>query len=583
MAVLATGRTLALANKESLVVGGPLVTSAAAPDQIVAVDSEHSALAQCLRGGTAAEVDRLVLTASGGPFRGRRREQLADVTPEQALAHPTWTMGRVITTNSATLVNKGLELLEAHLLYGVDLDRIDVVVHPQSMVHSMVQFIDGSTLAQCSPPDMKLPIALGLSWPDRLPGVARPCDWSTASSWTFEPLDNDAFPAVELAREAGRLAGTAPAVYNAANEICVDAFHDGRLGFLGIIDIVDQVLHEHVGARAAPIPLAGDVGSTLAGNAELTLEVVLAADAWARARAGQLVIGPGAQALDGHRDLHRRCRRLLRPGDGVDRAARDRAPGAGQDLRRQDHPVLRRVRPDTLVTPARRDRVRVQARPARRLRPVRRDVPARPRAIPARCGSTAPARSARWPTTPAPRSGRDISAADDGRLFYQKKSWQKLIIMAGGPTMNILLAFVILLGVTASYGVYRSQLTVNRVQECIVAANATDQSCDGKAPTPAARSGIQAGDRVVAFNGVAVSSWDEVSTLIRANLDHPAQLTVDRNGSRVDLTAGEHRDHRCGRQVRPLQAGRGRVLRRRAGGRPASGAARSTSSATCGR
>jgi 1-deoxy-D-xylulose-5-phosphate reductoisomerase len=289
MAVLATGRTLALANKESLVVGGSLVTSAAAPGQIVAVDSEHSALAQCLRGGTAAEVDRLVLTASGGPFRGRRREQLVHVTPDEALAHPTWTMGRVITTNSATLVNKGLELLEAHLLYGVDLDRIDVVVHPQSIVHSMVQFVDGSTMAQCSPPDMRLPIALGLSWPDRLPGVARPCDWSTASSWTFEPLDNEAFPAVELARGAGRLAGTAPAVYNAANEECVDAFHAGRLGFVGIVDVVAQVLGEHVEARESPVSLRGDVGSALVGNEELTLEVVLAADAWARSRAAQLV------------------------------------------------------------------------------------------------------------------------------------------------------------------------------------------------------------------------------------------------------------------------------------------------------
>ena len=173
LAALEAGSILALANKESLVVGGSLVTRAAAAGQLVAVDSEHSALAQCLRGGSAAEVDRLILTASGGPFRGRTREQLADVTPAEALAHPTWDMGRVITTNSATLVNKGLELLEAHLLYGVDLDRIDVVVHPQSIVHSMVQFVDGSTLAQCSPPDMKLPIALALSWPERLPGVAQ--------------------------------------------------------------------------------------------------------------------------------------------------------------------------------------------------------------------------------------------------------------------------------------------------------------------------------------------------------------------------------------------------------------------------
>ncbi|MCW2809669.1 MAG: dxr [Friedmanniella sp.] len=297
LAALSAGRVLALANKESLVIGGSLVTSAAAPGQIVAVDSEHSALAQCLRGGRAEEVDRLVLTASGGPFRGRSRAEMAAVTPAEALAHPTWDMGRVITTNSATLVNKGLELLEAYLLYGVDLDRIDVVVHPQSVVHSMVQFVDGSTLAQCSPPDMKLPIALGLSWPDRLPGAARPCDWSTATSWTFEPLDDEAFPAVELARTAGRRGGTAPAVFNAANEVCVDAFHEGRTGFLTILDVVARVLSEHladtdpVAAKPSPDP-GNDVGSKLVGSDDLTLEVVLAADAWARRRAAELVATP---------------------------------------------------------------------------------------------------------------------------------------------------------------------------------------------------------------------------------------------------------------------------------------------------
>ncbi len=281
LATLRTGRTLALANKESLVIGGVLVTRAAAKDQIVAVDSEHSALAQCLRGGTPAEVDRLILTASGGPFRGKTREQMRDVTPAQALAHPTWNMGRVITTNSATLVNKGLELLEAYLLYGVDLDRIDVVVHPQSMVHSMVQFVDGSTLAQCSPPDMKLPIGLGLSWPERLPGYSAACDWSKASTWTFQPLDTDAFPAVELARRSGRFGGTAPAVFNAANEECVDAFHDGAIGFLDICDIIDQVLTEHC---ESPIS-DSDVGSALVSSEAMDVDTVLAADRWARQRA----------------------------------------------------------------------------------------------------------------------------------------------------------------------------------------------------------------------------------------------------------------------------------------------------------
>jgi 1-deoxy-D-xylulose-5-phosphate reductoisomerase len=289
LAALGSGSILALANKESLVIGGRLVTAAAAEGQIVPVDSEHSALSQCLRAGAASEVDRLILTASGGPFRGRSRDELADVTPQEALAHPTWDMGRVVTTNSATLVNKGLELLEAHLLYDVPLDRIDVVVHPQSVVHSMVQFVDGSTVAQCSPPDMKLPIALGLSWPDRLPGVARPCDWTAASSWTFEPLDVEAFPAVELARSAGQLGGTAPAVFNAANEECVDAFHDGRIGFLDILGIVERVLSEHAGLRPSRPALSVNVGSSLVGSEDLDLDVVLAADAWARERARALV------------------------------------------------------------------------------------------------------------------------------------------------------------------------------------------------------------------------------------------------------------------------------------------------------
>jgi 1-deoxy-D-xylulose-5-phosphate reductoisomerase len=244
LAALATGRTLALANKESLIAGGPLVQAALTrPDQIVPVDSEHSALAQCLRGGRADEVRRLVLTASGGPFRGRG--DLAAVTPAEALAHPTWDMGPVVTVNSATLVNKGLEVIEAHLLFGTPYDRIDVVVHPQSIVHSMVEFVDGSTLAQVSPPDMRLPIALALSWPDRLPHEGYGMDWSTAATWEFLPLDDAAFPAVALARAAGRRGGTAPAALNAANEECVAAFLEGRLAFPGIVDTVAKVVDEH--------------------------------------------------------------------------------------------------------------------------------------------------------------------------------------------------------------------------------------------------------------------------------------------------------------------------------------------------
>jgi len=270
LAVLGSGATLALANKESLIVGGDLVRAAARPGQLVPVDSEHSAIAQALRSGSAQEVRRLVLTASGGPFRGRSRASLAEVTPREALAHPTWDMGLVITTNSSTLVNKGLEVIEAHLLFDVDYDDIAVTVHPQSIVHSMVEFVDGSTIAQASPPDMRLPISLGLAWPDRVAGVGVPLDWTTASTWTFEPLDDEAFPAVELAKQVGRAGGTVPAVFNAANEQAVLAFHEGRVGYLGILDTVREVVDRH-------------------DRAEATLEGVLEAERWARREADALL------------------------------------------------------------------------------------------------------------------------------------------------------------------------------------------------------------------------------------------------------------------------------------------------------
>jgi 1-deoxy-D-xylulose-5-phosphate reductoisomerase len=275
LAALGAGRVLALANKESLIVGGPLVKRLAAPGRLLPVDSEHSALAQCLwaagpNGEDPRAVRRLIVTASGGPFRGRSRAQLAGVTPEQALAHPTWSMGPMITVNSATLVNKGLEVIEAHLLFGVEFDRITVVVHPQSVIHSMVEFVDGSVIAQASPPDMRLPIALALGWPERVPDAAPAVDWTAAHTWTFEPLDDEAFPAVALARHVGTEGGTAPAVYNAANEVCVEAFMRGRLPFLGILDTVAKVVAEHTVCAADSV-------------AE-----VLDADAWARARTREL-------------------------------------------------------------------------------------------------------------------------------------------------------------------------------------------------------------------------------------------------------------------------------------------------------
>ncbi len=270
LAALDSGASLALANKESLIVGGDLVKRRAAPGQIVPVDSEHSAIAQALRSGTTREVRRLVLTASGGPFRGRTRDSLADVTPREALAHPTWDMGLVVTTNSSTLVNKGLEVIEAHLLFDVDYDHIDVTVHPQSIVHSMVEFVDGSTIAQASPPDMRLPISLGLDWPHRIGGVGAPLDWTRASQWTFEPLDEEAFGSVALAKRVGRAGATYPAVFNAANEQAVLAFHAGRVGYLDILDVVDAVVDRH-----AP--------------GESSLEGVLDAERWARAEADSLL------------------------------------------------------------------------------------------------------------------------------------------------------------------------------------------------------------------------------------------------------------------------------------------------------
>ena len=273
LAALATGADLALANKESLIAGGSLVLAEAKPGQIVPVDSEHSALAQCLMGGRADEVARLVLTASGGPFRGRTTAELEGVTLEQALAHPTWAMGNVVTINSATLVNKGLELIEAHLLFGVGYDRIDVVVHPQSIVHSMVTFVDGSTLAQASPPDMRLPISLGLDWPNRVAEAASPLCFDSPASWTFEPLDNEAFPAVELARHAGSSGGCLPAIYNAANEEALAAFVAGHTSFTSIVHTVEEVLAAADHWRAEPA----------------NVDEIFAAEEWARVRSRERV------------------------------------------------------------------------------------------------------------------------------------------------------------------------------------------------------------------------------------------------------------------------------------------------------
>ena len=286
LAALGSGARLALANKESLVVGGALVRQALTrPGQIVPVDSEHSAIAQALACGRhekgltspvvsgRSEVRRLVLTASGGPFRGRSRAELTGISAAAALKHPTWDMGPVVTINSSTLINKGLELIEAHLLFDMAPEQIDVVVHPQSVIHSMVEFTDGATIAQASPPDMRLPIALGLTWPERpdLSGLVTPNDWSEPVSWTFEPLDDAAFPAVGLARSAVAASDTHPAVLNAANEQAVAAFLASGLEWLDIVEIDAAVVGEHEGLTSP------------------SLEDILAAETWARTRADELI------------------------------------------------------------------------------------------------------------------------------------------------------------------------------------------------------------------------------------------------------------------------------------------------------
>ena len=242
LAALKVGNMLALANKESLVAGGDMVMALAKPGQLLPVDSEHSALWQALKSGTKSEVSKLILTASGGPFRDR--DDLSTVTVAEALAHPTWAMGPVVTINSSTLVNKGLEIIEAHYLFDIPYSQIEAVIHPQSVVHSFVEYVDGSTIAQASPPNMKGPIAYALSYPDRLAKASLPIDWSAANSWNFAPIDSVKFPAVDLARRCGSLGGGLPAIFNAANEVAVAAFLDSHIGYSAIIDTVEAVVQQ---------------------------------------------------------------------------------------------------------------------------------------------------------------------------------------------------------------------------------------------------------------------------------------------------------------------------------------------------
>jgi 1-deoxy-D-xylulose-5-phosphate reductoisomerase len=273
LAALGAGKRLALANKESLVAGGPLVMAAVhrGGGELVPVDSEHSAIIQCLRGARDAEVRRLILTASGGPFRDWDAEALAGASPQHALRHPTWDMGAKITIDSATLVNKALEVIEAHFLFGLPYDRIDAVIHPQSIIHSMVEFVDGSVLAQMGFPNMELPILYSLTHPQRLSDNGMVYDPVRAGTLTFQPIDTERFRAFALGVEAGRVGGTAPAVFNAANEVAVQAFLAGNLPFPGIARVIEEALAAHA---VRPVD---------------SLDTILEVDGWARIHAGENV------------------------------------------------------------------------------------------------------------------------------------------------------------------------------------------------------------------------------------------------------------------------------------------------------
>ena len=261
LAALDADNRVALANKESLVAGGDLVIARAKPDQLLPVDSEHSAIWQAIVGEKKSEIAKLVLTASGGPFRDRT--DLSSVTLAEALEHPTWSMGPVVTINSASLMNKGLEIIEAHYLFGIPYSQIEAVIHPQSIVHSMVEFVDGSTIAQASPPNMKGPISFALNYPHRVPAATPPIDWTQSHSWTFAPIDTKRFPAVALARTCGEIGGGLPAIFNAANEVAVQAFIDGQIGFTSIINMVTSVVDA---LRATAVPTLRDIADVSAAE-----------------------------------------------------------------------------------------------------------------------------------------------------------------------------------------------------------------------------------------------------------------------------------------------------------------------------
>jgi 1-deoxy-D-xylulose-5-phosphate reductoisomerase len=496
LAALDAGRVLALANKESLIVGGSLVTSRAKPGQIVPVDSEHSTIAQCLRAGSRDEVRRLILTASGGPFRGWPRNRLESVTPQQALAHPTWSMGPLVTVNSATLVNKGLEVIEAHLLFGFGLDKIDVVVHPQSIVHSMVEFVDAATIIQASPPDMRLPIALGLAWPERVRDASPRLDWSAAASWTFEPLDADAFPAVPLARAAAAAGGTMPAVYNAANEACVADFLAGRISFTRIVDTVARIVSEHDGAHS-PVT---------------SVEEVLAIDGWARRRARELNASAARLAvfrctLSGIREDERM--------DLVGVVIFLVALMFSVMLHETGHFVM-----------------------AKRfgMKCTRYFIGFGPTLWSTWRGET------EYGIKALPLGGfvkiigmHSLDEVDDpedeARTFRRQPAWQRIIVLCAGSFMHFVLAFALIIGLAMTIGIENQNTTLlGTVTTCVPADNTALNNgvCGGSTvKAPALLAGLRVGDTVIAFNGQKVDNWNQLGALIRAaSVGSVASVTV---------------------------------------------------------
>ncbi len=529
LAALDAGTTLALANKESLIMGGPLVLERARPGQIVPVDSEHSAIAQCLRGGSAAEVRRLVLTASGGPFRGRTRAELAGVTPEQAMNHPTWDMGPVITINSATLVNKGLEVIEAHLLFGIPFDRIEVVVHPTSVVHSMVEFVDGSTLVQASPPTMLIPIALGLGWPDRVPDAAPPVDWTQARDLGVLPARRRGVPgrvAGPVGGGAGRhgpgrlqrrqrglrrgLPHGAPGLHRhrcpsrrracAPRRTIWGGAHRRRhprrrrLGArrdhhpdreprltavyyaLGVILFFVAIL-----ASIGLHELGHMIPAKKFGGKVTQYFIGFGPTVWSK-QVGETEVGVKAIPLGGYVKIIG----MLPPAaeDLVDEVTYDEDGNRVQKIRKSNTGMFTQLISD--------------------------------------------ARAAEWEL---------IKPEDSDRLFYRFAWWKKVIVMAGGPTVNILIAFFIFWGIFATYGQKSIEAeagapVVSTVSACVLPYAESDRECTASDPiAPAAEAGLLPGDRITSFNGTTVTGWEQLRTMIRDNEGGSAVIGYERDGA----------------------------------------------------